>query len=114
MSSRLPLFELPVSGRTPETRETSAAAAAAVEDVATQRSKVLATIWAAGTDGLTDEEIQARLGLDGNSARPRRWELWQLNLIAVRKDAAGVPVRRRTHTGRAAVVWVARDGSGVR
>ena len=97
-----------MSGLTADTYETSAAAAASVdESKATQRAAVLDAIRAAGRQGATDDELQQRLGLDGSSERPRRWELWKLNRITVQRNADGEPVRRLTRTNRWAVVWVA-------
>ena len=91
----------PVSGRTPETRATSRAAAEGIAPVAgTQRDLVLTFVRRCGSRGATDEEIQQGLNLSGNAQRPRRSEL----------EAAGFleasPVTRRTTSGRAAVVWV--------
>lgn len=97
-----------ISGLEPATWATSAAAALSVEDAKhTQRLEVYAAIRAAGDDGLTDDELQERLHLDGSSERPRRWELWKLNQIAMRRDASGAVVKRETRTHRRAVVWVA-------
>jgi hypothetical protein len=97
-----------VSGLEPATHATSEAAAVSVETTRdTQRALVFAAIRQAGARGLTDDEIQAALGLDGSSERPRRWELWKLQRIAIAKDADGVAVKRITRTHRRAVVWVA-------
>lgn len=97
-----------MSGLTPETYATSAAAAISVDETkASQRLAVLAVIKAAGATGCTDDEIQERLHLDGSSERPRRWELWKLNQICERRDADGHVVKRFTRTHRRAVVWVA-------
>lgn len=99
------------AGLVPETWATSEAAAMSVaETKETQRRQVLEAIRAAGLEGATDDELQARLGLDGSSERPRRWELWKLQHIAIRRDAAGDPVKRMTRTHRRAVVWIACEG----
>lgn len=101
--------ELPllISGIAPETWNTSAAAALSVEERKdTQRAEVRAFIKAAGAEGRTDDEIQEQLHLDGSSERPRRWELWKLGLIDMKRDAQGEVVRRLTRTQRRAVVWV--------
>lgn len=96
-----------IAGMTPDTWDTSAAAAESVRDVkGAQRRIVLATIRDAGADGCTDDELQAILRLDGSSERPRRWELWKLNAIAIRRDRDGNAIRRQTRTGRWAVVWI--------
>jgi len=101
-------FPLFVSGIEPATRDTSAAAALSVEDAKeTQRAEVFAAIRAAGAEGATDDELQARLLLDGSSERPRRWELWKLRRITMRRDDRGEVVKRPTRTNRRAVVWVA-------
>ena len=54
------------------------------------------------TGGATDDEIQAALGLTGNTERPRRWELFKADLIY----AAGHRVNAR---GRKCAVWHASD-----
>jgi hypothetical protein len=66
---------------------------------------VFSTIRNAGADGHTDDELQDVLGLDGSSERPRRWELWKLGLIDIRRDERGEAIRRVTRTNRRAVVW---------
>lgn len=52
------------------------------------------------SDGQTDEELCTRMGLDGNTLRPRRRELQLLEKI---KDSG---TTRPTKSGRSAVVWV--------
>lgn len=96
-----------VSGALPETRRTSHAAAVSRVDRDSQREAVFTAIRRAGPHGCTDEELQTLLGLDGNSVRPRRWELQKLDRILVCRDELGRAVRRRTHTHHWAVVWVA-------
>lgn len=64
---------------------------------AAQRESVFRAI-AEAPDGLTDLEIQALLGLSGDSERPRRVELANDRRIV----EAGT---RTTHTGRQATVW---------
>ena len=98
-----------VAGAVPETWSTSEAAAERVTDKDTQRAEVLEAIRAAGARGMTDDELQIALGLEGNSERPRRWELWKRDAITIRRDAEGAPVRRLTRTQRHAVVWVEVD-----
>lgn len=96
-----------ISGLEPDTWETSEAAAYSVEDSKdTQRAAVYSVIKAAGRDGCTDDEIQQRLHIDGSSERPRRWELWRLQRITMRRDDRGEVVKRLTRTQRRAVVWI--------
>ena len=95
------------SGLTVDTFDTSADAAAHVEDTRdTQRERVFDVIAGAGPSGRTDDEVQAVLGIDGSSERPRRWELWKLDRIAVQRGDDGRAVTRETRTHRRAVVWV--------
>ncbi|NBW17299.1 MAG: hypothetical protein EBR82_55905 [Caulobacteraceae bacterium] len=49
-------------------------------------------------DGLTDEEMQRRLGMNPSTQRPRRIELARRGMVV----EAGT---RRTASGRMAVVW---------
>ena len=53
-------------------------------------------------DGSTDEEMQAALGMPGNTQRPRRVRLVEIGKIV---DSG---VTRKTQSGRAAVVWKVR------
>lgn len=53
--------------------------------------------------GLTDQELCAVTGLEGNTVRPRRVELHQAHRI----QSAG---QRRTKSGRLATVWVVKEG----
>lgn len=90
---------------TDSTRETSHDAASAIEPAAgTLRRKVLDFIRTC-TDGATDEEIQLALDMDPSTERPRRVELWRSKLIA---DS---DTKRKTKSGRKAVVWVATGES---
>lgn len=100
--SQLSLFERPeLSFRKPPSVPvpTSEAAARKVNPDAL-RSKVLEFIRAKGEEGATDCEIQAALGLSGDTQRPRRWELHKAGLI---KDSGKT---RPTKFGREATVWV--------
>jgi predicted transcriptional regulator len=65
------------------------------------RAQVLSYLRTRGSIGCTDEEMQELLGLPQNTQRPRRVELFQRGLII---DSG---VRRKTKSGRTAVVWVA-------
>lgn len=81
---------------------TSAAAARQISPAATLRLGVLKFIQQRGPLGATDEEIQAGLTMNPSTQRPRRVELCNLGLVS---DSG---TTRRTKSGRAAVVWVAR------
>ena len=59
------------------------------------------TIRAAGPDGLTADELAARLEMERWSIQPRTTELSRKGMIR----ASGR--RRRNVTGKAAIVWVA-------
>ena len=65
------------------------------------RELVWAALSAAGSAGMTDEEIETITRLKGSSARPRRLEL----LEAGRIIASGT---RKTKSGRNAVVWMVK------
>ena len=98
-----------ISGLSPDTWATSAGAAISIdESKETQRGRVFEAIHRAGRAGLTDDELQEALGLDGSSERPRRWELQKLDRIVMLRDREGRVVRRLTRTNRRAVVWVDR------
>jgi hypothetical protein len=98
-----------ISGLAPETWQTSASAAMSIEETKeTQRERVFEQIHRAGRAGRTDDELQAALGLDGSSERPRRWELWKLDRIAILRGPDGQAIRRMTRTQRRAVVWIDR------
>lgn len=66
------------------------------------RAQTLAWIADAGDEGLTDEQGIARSGLAANTWRPRRVELVQAGRVV---DSGA---RRRTRSGRFAVVWKVR------
>jgi hypothetical protein len=53
------------------------------------------------TRGLTDEEIAFRLSMNPSTERPRRIELQRAGLVIDSGE------RRKTKSGREAVVWVA-------
>lgn len=55
----------------------------------------------AGADGLTCDELAARLGMERWSVRPRTSELRRMRLI---RDSGR---RRLNCTGRLAIVWIA-------
>ncbi len=81
--------------------ETSKAAGEKIKDPArTLRQRVLAFLQQCGTAGATDEEICEALNLASDTSRPRRVELVRGGL------AVDSGERRRTRSGRMAVVWV--------
>jgi predicted transcriptional regulator len=65
----------------------------------TQRQQILEEV-AASMGGMTDDEIQRALKLDGNTERPRRCELVKAGLLTDSGRA------RLTRSGRRATVWV--------
>lgn len=82
-------------------RPTSVAAATAIEPaVGDLEKRVLRAIVAAGSNGMTDEELQTALKMGGNTERPRRRNLERSGLV---RDSGQ---RRETTSGRRAVVWV--------
>ncbi len=78
---------------------TSAQAADAITPATlnTMQRKVLAVLQAT-PEGLTDEQMQRRLGMNPSTQRPRRIELAKAGMI----QKAGV---RKTASGRNADVW---------
>ncbi len=60
----------------------------------------LQAIRNAGADGLTANELAAKLQLDRSSIQPRTTELRRLGLI---RDSGN---RRRNITGKQAIVWI--------
>jgi hypothetical protein len=60
-------------------------------------------LLAATPEGLTDEEMQKRLGMNPSTQRPRRVELARRGLVV----EAGT---RKTSSGRNASVWQATEG----
>lgn len=68
-------------------------------DKQTQRAAIHAAI-AGSPIGMTDDELQRKLQMSGDTERPRRGELLKAGLI---KDSG---VTRRTSKSRLAIVWV--------
>lgn len=97
----IPLRALSRRGGPPTSRR----AAASIEHVAgTRRQVVYDLIVAAGADGLTDDEGESHLEWKSQQWTPRRHELLRLGLI---RDSGR---RRRTSSGRTAIVWIAVKG----
>jgi hypothetical protein len=107
--AREPDLPLLISGLSEATRGTSTAAAATNDESEReiQREQVYAAIRAAGAYGQTDDELQAHLGLNGSSQRPRRVELLRMGRIDQQRTPENVVVKRQTRMGRSAVVWIA-------
>lgn len=83
---------------------TSIAAAREIEaSAATLRGKVYRYLQARGKVGATDQEMQEALGMDPSTQRPRRVELVERSLVEDSGD------KRKTRSGRAAVVWHIRE-----
>jgi hypothetical protein len=94
-------FTWPVPARATDTSQ--AAAEAMTAEAPRLRALVLDEIRKAGrAHGLTADEAAHRLRRTVLSIRPRVAELAKENLIA---DSGA---RRRNHSGRSAIVWVAR------
>src|SRR5712664_4216138 len=68
----------------------------------TLQTVVAEAIRAAGTRGMTDDELAVALGIGISSVNARRRELVLKNVVTDSRR------RRPTRTGRAAIVWVAR------
>lgn len=93
----VPFVGIPHSGT-----DTSRAAAREMSPLAsTLNLRVFRFIVDRSDDGATDFDIQAGLGLSGDTERPRRWTLQKCGLV---KDSGA---RRDSPSGRAAIVYVA-------
>lgn len=98
MSARTLFDDPPAQQHSP----TSVAAAEAIAPVAaTLRRLVLEAIAVAGADGLTDEEVIQKTGIQPSTARPRRIDLVRAGLVRDSRQT------RKTTSGRSATVWVA-------
>lgn len=93
-----PLFDLPAQAHSPTSR---AAGESVRASAGTLRARVLAALRDAGPDGLTDEQMQMRLGMNPSTQRPRRIELVKSGHVVAALAC------RPTASGRAATVWVA-------
>ena len=86
---------------------TSVSAAHEIERCAeTMRGEVYRWLLEQGKTGATDEEMQRHLPMAQNTQRPRRRELELKG--AVRDSGA----KRRTQSGRMAIVWVCGRSDG--
>lgn len=81
---------------------TSVAAAEAIKGKAVSlRQAVLNFLREQGDLGATDEEMQGRLQMPGNTQRARRVELMKMGLVMYSART------RKTKSGRDAAVWIA-------
>ncbi len=81
--------------------DTSKAAAVGVGKRANHyREQVYGHIQRAGETGATDREMQAELGMSGDTQRPRRWEL------ARKRDGIGPLIRMNGEKRKGCAVWV--------
>lgn len=78
---------------------TSRAAADEITPHLGRLQKLVLNVLAQAVEGLTDEEIQLALGMDGSTERPRRVWLTQKGFV---EDSGN---KKRTRSGRLAVVW---------
>jgi len=90
-----------------DARPTSRAAATKVAPGSgTQRGRVLRCVVDAGAEGVTDDQVRDRLGMELNTVRPRRLELVEQGYVIDSGDT------RMTSSGNPAVVWLATlDGA---
>ena len=80
--------------------DTSESAAEAIKPHrASQWRRIHERLILAGWEGMTDQEIQRATGLDPSTERPRRGELVDAGLVY---DSGR---KRRTVSGRRAIVW---------
>lgn len=91
-------FVKPLPAHNPRPTARAAAERIAPQTV-TLRQLVLDYLRGRGCQGATDWEMQAALGMDGNTQRPRRQELQTRGLV---RDSHQ---RRATDSGRMAIVW---------
>lgn len=94
------LFDLPYNGEPPAQKHsaTSKAAAEEIKDkIGPLHRNVLGALNICGP--MTDEELCLRIGLGGNTLRPRRRELQLMGKI---RDSGR---KRQCRSGRQAVVW---------
>ena len=83
---------------------TSEEAAAKIKpDTKALRGLVFGFIMGRGSYGATDQEVEDALELDGNTSRPRRWELGRKPFFAIVNSGK----KRVTRGGCKAIVWEA-------
>lgn len=79
--------------------DTSRAAAKAIEPKLSRLERQVAALLERTPPGLTDNQMQSGLAMNGNTQRPRRIRLVELGYV---KDTGE---RRATGSGRPATVW---------
>jgi hypothetical protein len=77
----------------------------------TLREQVLTALRVAWPQGLTADEVAAKIGKREFSIRPRLTELKALRAIEPRTEK-GIVQRRKNESGLDAIVWVARRSYG--
>ena len=96
----LPLFAAAARAPAQSHSATSVAAADSLDgDTLGKLQRKVLTLLQATPEGLTDEEIAGRLGMNPSTERPRRIELARLGLVVKVGN-------RKTASGRNADVWV--------
>lgn len=91
---------------------TSRDAAEKIKPIArTLRDQVLQTLRVVWPEGLTADEVAAKMGRKEFSIRPRLSELRELRAIEPRTTKSVVD-RRNNSSGMSAIVWVARRSHG--
>jgi hypothetical protein len=94
------LFDDPAPPYQRHSRTSKAAAAAIIPKATKLQTQVLDELKRRGSMGATDQELQKALGMLLQTELPRRVELVRAGLV---KDSGR---KRKTTSGRGAVVWV--------
>jgi hypothetical protein len=109
----LPLFQEPAPVARKSDPDTSHKAADSMrEAAAVQRAQIMQQLYAAGSVGLTADEVDERQGWRPTTAGRRLVELVRMGLASLRYDADLEPVTRATRSGRAAQVYLAIPARG--
>lgn len=85
------------------------AAVIAIGNAATNRHLALVHLYAAGDDGLSDFDLEAKTGVQQTSIGKRRGELRDAGLVARAFDEAGKGRTRLSPSNTPAAVWVITD-----
>ena len=100
----MPLFAAKQAPAVQHSRTSMAAADSLTPERMNALQRAVYALLASEPEGLTDEQIQARLGMNPSTERPRRIELARRGLVI----EAGT---RKTTSGRMASVWKAMAAS---